>query len=273
MDELLPHLRGDQTVIVSSMGSLSSLYLFERAQSLGLNLRVASFGTTVLTARRQHAGQVNVTTKRSVVPMSCLPSGDLPKALGICELLFGDVFAPEDHSLVTTLANSNPISHVPLALFNWTRIERAEAWPQFHYMTPHVCSVIEKLDAERMGVANAFGTNVASVSQHLSRSFDITEPTLAGIAAELHKRRGGPAGPKDIQTRYLSEDVPFGLVFLRALADIAQIPVPVTNALIDMSNLVLGVNFYADNDLIPALGLSSESVDGLLVRTGSARMA
>jgi opine dehydrogenase len=252
------------------MGSLSSLYLFETAHSLGLNLRIASFGTTVLTARRKHAAQVHVTTKRAIVPMSCLPLRDLPKALEICRMLFGDVFTPEDNSLVTTLANANPISHVPLALFNWTRIERAECWPQFHYMTPHVSMVIEKLDAERMAVANAFGISVANVSQHLSRSFNVSEPHLAGIAAELHKRRGGPPGPIDVETRYLSEDVPFGLVFLRALGGIAQVPVPVTTALIDMSSFIVGVDFSAGNDLISTMGLSSESVDGLLARANNA---
>ena len=270
MDELLPHLRSGQTVIVSSMGSLSSLYLFEAAVSRGLDLRVASFGTTVMTARRKHATLVNIMTKRPIVPVSCLPPCDLPQALEVCKTLFGDVFVPEENSLVTALANSNPISHVPLALFNWTRIERAENWPQYHYMTPHVSMAIEKLDAERVAIANAFGIKVASISQHLSRSFNVSEPRLAEIAAELHKRRGGPPGPIDVETRYLSEDVPFGLVFLRALGDIAQIPVPVTTALIFTSSLVAGEDFSAGNDLISRLGLSSESVDGLLVRVSRA---
>lgn len=270
MDELLPHLHSGQTVIVSSMGSLSSLYLFEAALSRGLDLRVASFGTTVMTARRKDATQVNVMTKRAIVPVSCLPLGRLPKAIYICKTLFGDVFTPEENLLVTALANSNPISHVPLALLNWTRIERRENWPQYHYMTPHVARVIEKLDAERIAIAKAFGISVASISEHLSRSFNISEPSLADIAAELHKRRGGPAGPTDVETRYLSEDVPFGLVFLRALADIAGVSVPVTTALIAMSSFVVGEDFSAGNDLISKLGLSSESVDGLLARVNDA---
>lgn len=266
MDELLPYLHSGQMVVVSSMGSLSSLYLFEAAVSRGLDIHVASFGTTVLTARRKHAAQVNVTTRRTIVPVSCLPLRALPRALEVCKNLFGDGFAPEQNSLVTTLANSNPISHVPLALLNWTRIERAENWPQYHYMTPHVSQLIEKLDTERVAIANAFGISVPSVSEHLSRSFDVSEPSLADIAAELHKRRGGPAGPTDVETRYLSEDVPFGLVFLRALGDIAGVSVPVTTALIAMSSFVVGEDFSAGNDLISKLGLSSESVHGLLAR-------
>ena len=52
MDRLLPALQNEQTVIVSSMASLSSLYLHEAARRAGKQVTVASFGTTVLTARR-----------------------------------------------------------------------------------------------------------------------------------------------------------------------------------------------------------------------------
>lgn len=267
VDELLPHLRSGQTVIVSSMGSLSSLYLFEAGLTRGLNLSVASFGTTVFTARRTRLNSVNVMSRRPMVSVSCLPLVKLPEALETCRSLFGDVFDPERDCLATTLANSNPISHVPLALFNWTRIERAEDWPQYRYMTPLVSGVIEKLDSERIAIARAFGIDVTNVAQHLARSFNVAEPQLADIAAELHKRRGGPPGPTDVGTRYLDEDVPFGLVFLQALADIAHVDVPVTSALISAASVLVAKDYSAGNELIPALGLPLESVDGLLARS------
>ena len=53
MDALIPHLRAGHLIIVSSMGSLSALYLYESALEHGIAISVASFGTTVLTARRQ----------------------------------------------------------------------------------------------------------------------------------------------------------------------------------------------------------------------------
>lgn len=272
MDELLPYLRSGQTVIVSSMGSLSSLYLFESALSRGVDLQVASFATTVLTARRKHSTQVDIMAKRPIVPVSCVPLDHLSNAMDICRMLFGDVFTPEENLLVTALANSNPIAHVPLALLNWTRIERKESWPQYYYMTPHVAKVIEKLDAERLAVAKAFGISVISFTEHLSRSFNVSKTSLADGAAELHERRGGPPGPTNVDTRYLSEDVPFGLVFLRELGGIAQVPVPVMDALIAMSDLIFGKDFAADNDMIQKLEMSSESVNGLLARARYTRI-
>jgi len=266
MEALLPYLRSGQLVIVSAIGSLSSLYLYEAALVCGKRIGVASFGTTALTARRKTPVEVNIMTRRASVGVSCLPQAMLPDALAICENLFGGVFVVEDNPLVSSLSNTNAVGHVPLALFNWTRIERAEAWPQYHYMTPHVCGVIEKLDAERLAVAQAFGLTLRGVAQHFIRSFQIDATELSVVAAELHKRRGGPPGPTEVDTRYLTEDVPFGLVFQLALARVAGVAVPVTELMIGASDLITGQALSAANDLIAVLGLSDGAVTSLMKR-------
>jgi opine dehydrogenase len=266
MDALLPNLRSGHLVIVSSMGSLSSLYLYERAVARGIDLCVASFGTTALTARRKGPTQVHIMTRRSQVAISCLPQTAAPQALAACEALFGDGFNEEKDPLVSSLANTSAITHVPLALFNWTRIERAENWPQYHYMTPRVSSAIEAIDAERLAVAGAFGIEVRSVKKHFSQSFKAEGDRLEDIAAELHKKRGGPPGPTRIDTRYLSEDVPYGLVFLLALGRVANVNMPYTQAMISMAELIVGEDFLAGNDLVVHLELASSSVEGLLSR-------
>lgn len=271
MDVLLPHLRAGQIVIVSSMGSLSSLYLYEAAMARGVAITVASFGTTVLTARRQSNTKVRIMTRRTSLGVSCLPRSGEKQALAICEALFGPGFTHDENALATTLTNINPVAHGPLALFNWTRIERGENWPQYHFMTARVAAVIEQLDAERRAVASAFGLHVRTIERHFAQSFDTQAQRLADIAAELHDKRGGPPGPTDVQTRFLSEDVPFGLVFTLALSHVAQIPVPATEATATLAGLVMGEDFSAANDLIFALRLPGESVHGLLKRVNASR--
>lgn len=266
MDALLPHLRDGQTVIVSSMASLSSLYLHESAVRAGLRLTVASFGTTVLTARRESPTQVKVMTRRKAVGVSALPSSETGNAIALCTQLFGDGFFAQDNALTSALANVNPQSHGPLAIFNWTRIERAEHWPQYHCMTPGVSRAIEALDRERREVARAFGIEVGPIEAHFARSFGTTATTLADIAAELHARRGGPPGPVDTGTRYVSEDMPYGLAFIEALGRIAGVPTPATRTIVDAASLVNGIDFRAGNDLIAPLRLDDETVAGLRAR-------
>lgn len=271
MDALLPHLRSGQTVIVSSMGSLSALYLYEAAMTRGIRLSVASFGTTVLTARRQGPAQVRVMTRRTSLGVSCLPRSDQAKVLSTCKALFDGDFTTDENFLATALTNINPVAHGPLALLNWTRIERAENWPQYHFMTPRVAAVIEQLDSERLSIARSFGLRVRTIERHFEQSFDTVSSRLADIAAELHDKRGGPPGPTDIGTRFLSEDVPYGLVFTLALSHVAQVPAPATEATAAMAGLVAGQDFAAANDLIYPLRLPAESIEGLLARVNAGR--
>lgn len=269
MDRVLPYLRSGQVVIVSSMASLSALYLFEQAKARGVDITVAGMGTTVLTARRTGDAQVRIMTRRSELGVSALPVARTEQALAVCRELFGELFVPQANVLASTLTNINPVAHAPLALFNWTRIERAENWPQYHYMTPQVAGVILKLDAERLALAKAFGLSVRTIEEHFAKSFGTTTPTLAEIAAELHAKRGGPPGPTDTGTRFLGEDVPYGLAFCEALGVLAGVRMGATNTLVRMASLVLDRDLAAENDLVDALGLRGETLEGLKRRVSA----
>jgi len=268
MDALLPWLRDGQVVIVSSMASLSALYLHERALRAGRRVTVVSFNTTVLTARRASPGHVHIMMRRSAVGVSAQPQAQTGAAVALCTALFGDGFSAQPNALASALSNVNPGTHVPLALFNWTRIERAEAWPQYHCLTPGVARVIETLDAERRALAAAFGIEVGSVEAHFARSFGTTATRLQDIADELHAQRGGPPGPTRLDTRFLTEDIPYGLVFLQALGRVADVPMPATRTMVDSAALVAGRDHALDNDLLEPLGLAAETVAGLQARLG-----
>lgn len=135
-------------------------------------------------------------------------------------------------------------------------------------MTPQVAAVIERLDAERQALARAFGLTVRSIEAHFAHSFGTTSTQLADIAAELHAKRGGPPGPTDTGTRFLAEDMPYGLVFALALGHVAGVALPATRTLVEAASLITGRDFAADNDLLAPLALQHETVDGLLRRVG-----
>jgi len=269
IDALLPWLRDGQVVIVSSMASLSGLYLFESALRVQLQLTVISFNTTVLTARRPSPGRVKIMMRRNAIGVSALPQSHTGKAITLCTALFGGGFSTQPNALASALSNVNPGVHVPLALFNWTRIERAEDWAQYHCLTPSVARVIEALDLERRALAQAFDIKVGSVETHFARSFNTSSVRLQDIADELHTKRGGPPGPTDLDTRFLSEDLPYGLVFLETLGRVAGMAMPATHTLIASASLIAGHDYAQDNNLLEPLGLADETMAGLQRRLHS----
>lgn len=175
-------------------------------------------------------GDTPMTIAVQAVGASALPNASTAQAIELCTALFGGGLFAQENTLASALANVNPQSHGPLAVFNWTRIEHAENWPQYHCLTPGVARAIEALDLERRAVAQAFGIELGPIEEHFSRSFSTASARLEDIAAELHAKRGGPPGPVRTDTRYVSEDMPYGLAFVEALGRIAGVPTPAYDA-------------------------------------------
>lgn len=259
------HLRTSQTVFVSGALSLAPLWLAELAAANGATPLVVASGTTVATARTIEGG-VSVNTIRTRVSIASLPVRASRDALGAMTALFGDRFDLAQDVLAVTLANINPVAHAAMALTNLTRIEYAEAWPQYHFLTRSVARLVEAMDRERRSIAAAFGRDVLPIEAHFQRSFDVPQATLAEIAAELHRRRGGPPGPTTLDTRFVLEDVPYGLVFNAALARIVNADTRATDATVTLLSTLYGRDFASANPLVEALALGSASRDSLLAR-------
>ena len=115
-------------------------------------------------------------------------------------------------------------------------------------------------------MATSFGVHVTTIEEHFQRSFDVPQTALADIAAELHRRRGGPAGPTSLDTRFVLEDVPYGLVANAALGRIVNAHTPATDATITLLSTLYGEDFRAGNPLIDALALGSATRESLLRR-------
>lgn len=258
LDLLLPHLTARHTVIISAQLSLGAAYLHQALAARGVAATVIGWGTTVVMARQGGAARVQVGGLRPAVPMAVLPRGQGAAGLALCERLFGARFRLEPSLLAIALGNLNPPVHLANALCNLTRIEKAEAWANYDGITPAVARLILALDAERLAVARAFGLQVRSVEDHFRMTFDLPAGLpLAEMAAQVHRRRGGPPGPTTLATRFFSEDVPFGIVEIIALAAARDVAVPLHQAGLALADALHGQRFERQNDLLPGVRIAA----------------
>ncbi len=263
LDEVAAHLQPGQPVIISSHMSLSALYLARLLAMHGLRAPIAAWGTTVTTGRRMPGPAVRVSNIRNKVDTAALPVEQTDKMAALCSALFGNRFVPRADLIAVSLSNVNPQNHLGMALCNFTRIEKAETWTNWGGLTPAVGRLIEALDAERLAVAAAFGSSVRTVREHFQLSFGVSHGPLGDAGAILAARDNNP-GPSSIDTRYITEDVPFGLVPSTVLGRIAGVAMPLHEAGVAVFSALYGRDFRAENDLLPALSLDGLSVDGLL---------
>ena len=270
MRALAPHVRGGQAVFVMPMLSLGSLYLAKLLHARGVRVPIASFGTTVMTARKTGPASVNIISLRSRLDIAALPVANTAPMLRLATELFGDCFSAQSDTLAVALVNVNPISHVPLALANLTRIEKGQAWTQYDHMTGATARMISAIDIERLRIATALGLKVRSIEEHFHLSFGVPMTDLGRQAQLVHDRLGSPAGPVSLDSRYFTEDVPYGLAFYSALGRSAGVPTPALDACVVLAGAACGRDFAAENELAAELGLARTQVDILrtLARDG-----
>lgn len=263
LDALAGHLVAGQSVIVSALCSFAALYLHRLLVARGLDLPIAAWATTALTARKSGPRGVHISGVRTRLDVATLPRRLSDQGLSICRTLFGDRFEPREDLLAIMLSNLNPPAHMANMLGNLTRAERGEDWPNYGSITPGVGRIVEAMDVERLALAAAFGLSVRSIQEHYALSFGVAPGPVGEMAAAVHVKRPELLGPKTLDTRFITEDVPFGLVPLEVLGAIAGVALPLHQSGIALFNAICARDFRAENDLLPALDFAALDRDEL----------
>jgi opine dehydrogenase len=210
-------------------------------------------------------GVVRVTTRViSGLFVAALPSsrtGEIVERLG---QVWPQVEAARN-VLQTTLQNGNPVIHPAIMLMNASRIENTGGDFLFYTdgVTPASANLIEAVDRERLALADALGVSLLS------------EPELGfrqGYMGNATYQTGYSHGvgfaksqaPSTLDFRYLTEDVPYGMVFMSELARQVGVPTPTIDAVIQIASVALGRDFRAEGPRTPeTLGLGDLSPEEL----------
>jgi opine dehydrogenase len=127
---------------------------------------------------------------------------------------------------------------------NAGRIERSrgEFWFYEEGVTPSVIKVIEAVDRERLALGDALGLRLTPVGEAFHRAG-------FGPKGELWATINGSRmltalrAPGQVDTRWLSEDIPYGLATWARLGDRLGIETPVIDVLVVLASTTLGQDF------------------------------
>lgn len=270
LDAIAPHLTAGQVVIFSSHTSFGALYLSSLLAARGITLPIVAWGTTIVSGRKLGPALVQVNTIRKQVDLATVPASESARGHAVCTALFGEHFVDRGSLLAIALSNLNPQNHLGIALGNMSRMERGETWVQAQNVTPNIGRLLETLDLERLAVAEKLQLKVRDIFQHFHLSFHVPVSTISQMNQEMHEAGHNGTGPATADSRYVTEDVPFGLVVTAQLARLAGCPADLHEAGIRIFSAMYGRDFEGENDLLPELGLERLDLEGLdaLCRTG-----
>ena len=259
MSACAPHILPEQVIVMNTTTGFSSLFFSQMLAGRKVRPTFIDLATTVCMSRVSGPGRVRLGPIKPTVDLATIPAARGDAGRAVMTKIFGDFFTVRDSVLTISLNNHNPIYHVPALIFNLPLVERGEDWNMWRNMTPFAARYVSKLDDERMAVAKCFGVNAVPLSAYMRSSIGLEGEDLAVLFAAAAQKRPAATGPKTVEDRYMTEDMPYGMVFFRALGQSGGVPMPVSDHLIEFCSDLYGRNFRTEAPGLNELGLLSQS--------------
>jgi opine dehydrogenase len=268
MDVLAPALEDGQALLFFGEGS-GSIVARRALQIAGKDgILVGETNTLPYLARPLRPGVVTADRKIGGVLLAATPSSETQRLLDLVVDVWPYISAAGS-VWESVLVNFNAIDHVATMLANVGTLEHREGgmllWGEG--ATPSVVRAIEAVDAELLAMRRALGLS----DERRYRDFLVAQGFAPDVGPDLYdvvrasKLVQGfcPTGPDALQSRYLTEDIPYALVLASSIGGEVGVATPVIDGLIAIGGAMLGRDFRAEGRTLETLGLAGLGVDGL----------
>ncbi len=253
IQRMLAHLRPGQIVLLNP-GYLSTAYFLKHGMPAGLTVVEAE--SSFIDCRIMEPGVIKAGFRNVRNPLGVYPLARLEATKAKLSQV-GFPFTYLSSVVEAALHNPNLIVHTVGAIMSIPRIEKTGGdYCMYHEVfTPSVWKLLEALDGEKMNVLEKLGFERMSYAQacRFRNSADLSlhaKAVFEAYAAMPTRAKG----PVTVDSRYITEDVPQGLVLLETLAESLSVPTPICTALIDIAGAALGRNFRPEGRTLDNLG-------------------
>ncbi len=263
-----PILEKGQHVLLNPGHTGGALEFRKKLDDLGVNTEIILGESMTLTyfARLVAPGKVDILLRTRNVLFSSLPSSRNADSLKVFSRVFPNLTRASS-VLETGLSNINAVMHPAGTLLNTGWIEHTKGGFLFYTegVTPAICKVIERLDAERRQVAKGFGLEAPPFSEIFYNigSTSVKDGTVFESIKGSEPNKLLRA-PNTLDSRYVHEDVGHGLVGMTTFARIAGVKTPILDSLINIACKVNDVNYWQTGRTATRLGIEGMDKDRLL---------
>lgn len=251
IEKLAPFLRDGQCILLEP-GYLSTCYIM---QAVKKDVTVIEAESSPIDCRIAAPGKVRVMFRNVMNPFGVYPKAKQPQAVSILEALQYP-YTLTDNVVEAALHNPNLIVHTIGAIFSIPRIEYTDGqyWMYKEVFTPHVWNIVRSLDHEKMDVLERFGCKRLPYVEAAKLRNSEDQEMNAKAAFNDYAEHSSPKGPSEPDSRYITEDVPQGLVMLESMGSVLNIPTPTCTGLINVASAALETDFRKDGRTVDRLG-------------------
>jgi len=257
-------------IIVVWPGYFGALQCAKLLKDLDINKKVSIAETESLIYNCTKLGGNKIYNKgnKDNLFVSVLPGTDKQEVFQKLKKIYPQ-FKLSENVLQTTLANGNPSLHPQSVLLNLYRVER-KFYPfdeklnkpveKAYDVTPGMARVMEAVDREKVAIGEKLGIKVPSIKTQIeafygAKGSNLYETLLNCYAYEVQ------GAPTTIEDRYVTEDVPYGLVSYALLGEQIGVPVDNLKAMAYIGCAVTGKDFWNEGMNMEKAGLAGMSIE------------
>lgn len=262
--ECAPYLQDGQIVILNPGRTFGALEFKQVLRDKGCtaDVIIAEAQTFIYASRCVGPAQSKIFRIKNSIPMASLCAHLIPEVLKKVRHAFPQ-FVAGDNIFKTSFDNIGSVFHPALCILNAGWIEDISEF-QFYVqgVTRSVAQVLERVDAERVSVAEALGIRALTAREWLYLAYNAAGRTLYDA---MHANPGyrGIMAPTNLDIRYLTEDIPASLVPIASMGEKLKVPTPTIKALIHIGSTINNCDYWKEGRTVERLGIADMSLKEL----------
>ncbi|WP_416839986.1 NAD/NADP octopine/nopaline dehydrogenase family protein [Haloferax sp. DFSO52] len=255
-----PHLSEGQALVLLSANTMSALEYRRLLDDVGApEIRLGETPSLAYAVRKTSPSSVNVLGFKKKLIVAGLPASCSEELADLMDAAFPTDIEAADSVLETSLYNANPVIHPVGALLNAGEIESPdEEYYLYQNVTDSIGRVMTKVDEERIAIGEALGYDIKSVGEIFLDWYGIGENEYYATTVNsirISQIHGPIQGPDSLDHRYVTEDVPYGLVPLSEMGDAAGVETPAIDSLITIADVVHHTDYRANGRTLDVCGV------------------
>ncbi len=244
--ELAPFVHKNMIIILNPGRTFGAIEFAEELKRYKVKQlpQIAETQTIVYTCRKSGKNSTNIFALKNGVKIAALKGSDINFILGSMPECLRSYFSPVESVAITSLSNIGMILHCAPVMMNlgWIECEKVEFKYYYDGISKSVAHFLEKIDAERQLVAKAGGYKIESLKEWLKRTYLVTGNSLFECIRNNKAYREIDA-PPTINSRYIFEDVPNGLVPVESMGIEFGILTPNITTIINLACSVMDTDY------------------------------
>ena len=244
--QLAPYVTPDTIIVLNPGRTFGAIDFAEELKKNGVKElpQIAETQTIVYTCRKSGPNSTSIFALKNDVKIAAIHGSDIDLILSRMPDCLKPYFSPVDSVALTSLSNIGMVLHCAPVMMNvgWIECEKVEFKYYYDGISRSVAHLLEKIDAERRAVAKAGGYEVESLKQWLERTYLVSGNDLYECIRNNEAYREIDA-PPTINSRYIFEDVPNGLVPVEAMGKEFGVPTPNITTIINLACSVMDADY------------------------------